>query len=537
MPCSYGLKPSGLSVCNASVFESIGFTSAFFSTALPASNKPQMSNTMKTLMIYPEYPVTFWSFKHVLKFVSKKAAYPPLSLVTVAAMLPEEWDLRLVDMNIERLKDSDLEWAECVMISAMSIQRKSVLEVLKKCQRRGIRVVAGGPLFNATPESFLDLVDHLILDEAEITLGTFLSDLKNGNPKKIYRADTYPDLSSTPAPRWDLIEMEKYVSLMIQFSRGCPFDCEFCDITALYGRKARLKTADQLLHELENIYKLGWRNDVFIVDDNFIGNKVKIKKVLPRLIEWMKAHNHPFTFLTEASINLADDDELMRMMIEAGFDTVFVGLETPDEAGLKECSKVQNCGRDLIAAINKLQSVGFQVLGGYIVGFDSDDEGIFSRQIRFIQDSGVATAMVGLLNAAPNTKLWHRLKAENRLQVDSSGDNTDGTLNFIPQMDREKLIEGYRKIVKTIYSPRYYYRRVCKFLEQYQPPRKRRLQGREIKAFMKSIFYLGILGNGFSQWYFWKMFFKSSIHYRKSFAEAMTLMVYGYHFRKVAKKV
>ncbi len=492
---------------------------------------------MKILMVYPEYPITFWSFKYVLKFVAKKAAFPPLGLLTIAAMLPENWEIRLVDLNIERLSDKDLEWADYVMISAMAVQKKSVLEILERCRYKAIKIIAGGPLFSSTPEAFQDQVDHLILDEAELTLPPFLADLKRGNPKKVYDSSVYPDLSSTPIPRWDLINMEKYASMMIQFSRGCPFDCEFCDITSLYGRTARLKSADQFMGELEKIYDLGWRNNVFIVDDNFIGNKGKIKKILPRLIRWMKAHEYPFAFLTEASINMADDDELIKLMGEAGFDTVFIGLESPDEGSLKECSKVQNCGRDLIAAIKKLQAVGIQVLGGYIVGFDNDDEGIFSRQIKFIQESGVVTAMVGLLNAAPNTRLWHRLKAENRLQVNSSGDNTDGTINFIPRMDKEKLLEGYRNIVRTIYSPRYYYQRACRFLEQYQPLRKKRLKKYEVKAFVKSLFYLGVLGNGVSQWYFWKMVFKSATCYRQSFAEAMTIMVYGYHFRKVAKKV
>jgi len=492
---------------------------------------------MKALLVYPEYPVTFWSFKHVLKFVAKKAAYPPLGLLTVAAMLTDDWEVRLVDLNTERLTDKDLDWADCVMISAMAVQQKSTLEILQRCRPKSAKVIAGGPLFNSTPEKFLDLVDHLILNEAELTLPPFLEDLKKGTPKKIYQSPTYPDLSSTPIPRWDLINMKKYASMMIQFSRGCPFDCEFCDITALYGRRARLKSEDQFIAELEKLYDLGWRHNVFIVDDNFIGNKGKIKKILPRLIRWMKAREYPFTLITEASINMADDDDLIRLMGEAGFDTVFIGLETPDEGSLKECSKVQNCGRDLIAAIKKIQAVGIQVLGGYIVGFDNDDEGIFSRQIKFIQESGVVTAMVGLLNAAPNTRLWHRLKAENRLVVNLSGDNTDGTINFIPRMDKEKLLEGYRKIVKTIYSPRYHYQRVCKFLEQYKPLRKRRLRRGDVNTFVRSVFYLGVLGNGVSQWYFWKMLFKSATRYRSAFAEAMTLMVYGHHFRKVAKKV
>jgi radical SAM superfamily enzyme YgiQ (UPF0313 family) len=493
--------------------------------------------TMNALLVYPEYPVTFWSFKHVLKFVSKKAAYPPLGLLTVAAMLPQEWDLRLVDLNIDKLEDTDLEWADCVMISAMLVQKQSVLHVIDRCRRLGKRVVAGGPLFNSTPEEYEDLVDHLVLDEAEFTLPPFLEDLRNGTPKKIYRADGRPPLSLTPIPRWDLIRTEKYATLTIQVSRGCPFDCEFCDITALYGRKQRLKSVDQIIGELQAIYDLGWRDNVFVVDDNFIGNKVKIKRMLPKIIDWMRERQDPFIFLTEASINLADDDELVELMVEAGFDTVFIGLETPDESSLRECSKVQNCGRDLVGTIKKIQGAGLQVLGGYIVGFDSDDEHIFSRQIKFIQESGVVTAMVGLLNAIPNTRLWQRLKAENRLRSHASGDNTDGTINFVPQMDPEMLIEGYRKIVRTIYSPRYYYQRVCNFLEHYRPRRKRRLQFHEIMAFLKSIFYLGILGNGLSQWYYWKILVKSLICYRDLFPDAVTLMIYGHHFRKVAKKV
>lgn len=492
---------------------------------------------MKILLVYPEYPVTFWSFDYVLKLVSKKAAYPPLGLLTVAALLPDHWDIRLVDLNVEKLKDTDLEWADYVMISAMFIQKNSVVDIVQRCRQLKKKVIAGGPLFNGAPEEYLDLVDHLILDEAELSLPPFLSDLKAGNLKKVYRAEAFPELHLTPVPRWKLIKAKKYATLMIQFSRGCPFDCEFCDITALYGRRPRLKSADQLIAELEAIYELGWRGNVFIVDDNFIGNKRKIKGILPRLIDWMKLHQYPFTFLTEASINLADDDELVDLMAEAGFDTVFIGLETPDEESLKECAKNQNRGRDMVAAIKKLQAAGIQVLGGYIVGFDNDDAGIFSRQIRFIQESGVVTAMVGLLNALPRTRLWQRLKAEDRLQVSTSGDNTDGTINFIPKMEKQMLISGYREIVRTIYSPRYYYHRVCSFLQHYKPRRKRRVQPYEIKAFLKSIFYLGVLGNGASQWYYWKMLFRSILCHRQLLPDAMTLMIYGHHFRKVAKRI
>jgi radical SAM superfamily enzyme YgiQ (UPF0313 family) len=437
---------------------------------------------MKVLLVYPEYPVTFWSFDYALKFISKKAAYPPLGLLTVAAMLPDDWEVRLMDLNVEKLKDADLKWADYVMISAMLIQKKSVFNILAKCRSLATRVIAGGPLFNSTPDEYIDLVDHLILNEAELTLPPFLADLRAGNPKKVYRTNAFPEMNLTPTPRWDLIKIEKYATLMIQCSRGCPFDCEFCDITALYGRRARVKNADQLMKELEAIYNLGWRNSVFIVDDNFIGNKGKIKKMLPRLIHWMQTYDYPFQFITEASINLADDDELIELMAEAGFNRVFIGLETPNEESLEECSKHQNRDRNMVDAIKKLQ-------------------------------------------------------AENRLRFDVTGDNTDGTINFIPRMDKETLIKGYRKIVRTIYSPRFFYRRASKFLEHYQPRRKSNLEDHTIKTFLKSVFYLGIVGNGISQWYFWKMVCKSLLFHRKLLPDAITLMIFGYHFRKVSKRV
>ncbi len=495
---------------------------------------------MNILMIYPSYPVTFWSFKYILKYISKKAAFPPLGLLTVAAMLPKEWNLQLVDLNTQRLKQKDLEWADYVMISAMLVQKDSVREILENCKQLKKKIIAGGPLFTSKSEDYIHLVDHLILNEAECTLPQFLVDLENGTPKKVYRSNNFPSLQNTPLPRWDIIKIKHYALLMIQFSRGCPFNCEFCDVTALFGNNPRIKTEKQFLQELQAIYDTGWRGSLFVVDDNFIGNKKAIKAMLPHVIEWMKAHKYPFEMLTETSINIADDDHLIQLMTEAGFTNIFIGLETPNEESLKECSKNQNCKRDMTAAIKKLQAAGLQVFGGYIVGFDNDDESIFARQIKFIQETGVVTAMVGLLNALPNTKLWHRLKKENRLADTSSGDNTDGSINFIPRMDKEKLIAGYNKIVKTIYSPRYYYQRVNEFLKTYRPKpfaRKNQYSWMRLKALIRSLFYIGILGNGISQWYYWKLMLKSLFIYRKSFAEAMTLMVYGYHFRKIAKKL
>lgn len=492
---------------------------------------------MKILLVYPETPATFWSYKHVLKFISKKAVYPPLGLITVAAMLPKDWDLRLIDMNIISLKNRDIEWADYVFVSAMLVQMKSTMSVLQRCRRLETKVVAGGPLFNGLSEEYTDLVDHLVLNEAELTLPPFLTDLNNGSAKKVYTTGSFPDLSLTPIPRWDLVDLEKYSDAMVQFSRGCPFECEFCDVTILNGRKSRVKELDQIIEELTGLYDHGWRGGVFIVDDNLIGNKGRIKNILPDLGAWMKARGYPFSLLTEASINLADDDELIELVYQAGFDSVFIGLETINEKSLQECSKKQNCSRDLIGSIRKLQAAGLLVLGGYIIGFDNDDESVFSKQIKFIQESGVVTAMVGLLSALPKTRLWERLKTENRLELVATGENTDGTINFIPTMDKQTLIEGYRNLVKTIYSPRLYYQRVCTFLDNYRPRRRRKISVTDVVALAKTFFYLGVLGNGLSQWYYWKMFFGSLIWHRKSFGSAMTLMIYGYHYRKVSEEI
>jgi len=492
---------------------------------------------MKALLVYPEYPDTFWSFKYALKYISKKAAFPPLGLLTVAAFFPEDWEIRLVDLNINKLMEKDLQWADYVFISAMLVQKESVSEILHECLRLEKKVVVGGPLFSGATEEYLPLIDHIFLNEAETTLPDFFRDLKEGNAGKVYRSLSFPHLSVTPIPRWDLIKIKDYASIMIQFSRGCPFDCDFCDITSMYGHKPRLKGVEQFLKELQALYDRGWRGSIFIVDDNFIGNKNAIKELLPHVIEWLKKHNYPFDFLTETSINIADDEILVRLMVESGFRQVFIGLETPNEESLRECSKNQNCKRDMTAAIKKLQASGIEVLGGYIVGFDNDDESIFSRQIKFIQESGVVTAMVGLLNALPNTRLWQRLKEENRLDLLASGDNTDGSINFISRMDRAKLIEGYQRIIKTIYSPGPYYQRICEFLKYHTPYGKRKIGKGRIKALLKSMLYIGVLGNGITQVYYWRLFIKALFLYRKSFSEAITLMIYGQHFRKVAKKI
>lgn len=492
---------------------------------------------MKILLVYPQYPDTFWSFRHALSIISKKAAFPPLGLLTVAAILPDEWEKKLVDMNATNLPDEDIKWADYVFISAMDIQRDSVREVVARCNRFGVKTVAGGPLFTTGYEEF-DGIDHFVLKEAEITLPHFLEDLENGCVKHIYTCSERPDISKTPIPAWSLVDMKKYSSMNLQYSRGCPFNCEFCDIIILNGHKPRTKTKEQILRELDALYNRGWRSSVFIVDDNFIGNKRKLKaEILPAMSAWMKERKYPFSFTTEASINLADDEELMRLMVEAGFFRVFIGIETPNEEGLAECNKLQNRNRDLVASVKKIQNHGLEVQGGFIVGFDSDPVSIFRSQINFIQRSGIVTAMVGLLNAPRGTRLYHRLKKENRLVNDMSGDNTDCSINFVPKMHYETLIDGYKHILDTIYSPKQFYERIRIFLKEYKPQKKDKafkIQIEHIKVFIRSIWLLGIKEKGGR--YYWRLFLSTLFRHPRSFPLSIGLAVYGFHFRKVAEK-
>jgi radical SAM superfamily enzyme YgiQ (UPF0313 family) len=491
---------------------------------------------MKILLIYPKYRDTFWSFKHSLKFVFKKAVNPPLGLLTVGGMLPREWDKKLIDMNVTALNDKDLEWADFVFISAISIQEESVKEIISRCKKTGVKIVAGGPLFTTQFGEFGD-VDHLVLNEAELTLPLFLEDLKNGCAKNIYTSNQRPDIKKTPIPLWEVINMKKYATMNIQYSRGCPFDCEFCDITQLYGRSPRTKDKDQIVSELESLYSRGWRDRVFFVDDNFIGNKRKLKEeVLPAIHKWMEKRKYPFSFLTQTSIELSDDNELMELMVKAGFATVFVGIETPNEESLNECSKFQNKNRDLVGCIKKIQRFGIQVWGGFIVGFDNDPISIFERQIEFIQKSGVVTAMVSLLNALRGTKLYHRLEKESRLLKDSAGDNTDCSINFIPKMDHDTLITGYKKILSTIYSPANYYGRVREFLREYKPSQKGmfRFHFRYIGALAKSTLRLGIIEKERGQ--YWKLLFWALFRCPRLFPLAINFAIYGFHFREIFGK-
>jgi radical SAM superfamily enzyme YgiQ (UPF0313 family) len=486
---------------------------------------------MNALFIYPEIPDTFWSFKFALEFVSKKSAFPPLGLLTVASMVPKAWHKRLVDMNVKSLTEEDLLWADYVFISAMHIQKASVQHVVKLCRAYGVKVVAGGPYFTTAPDDF-SMIDHVVLGEAETVFPLFIEDIQKGCAVHEYSSREKPDLSLTPLPAWDLIDFNDYDSMLVQFSRGCPYDCEFCDIVQLNGRKQRTKTPARFLQEMDALYHQGWRGSIFIVDDNFIGSRSQAKTMLRELIGWMERRRRPFCFFTEASVNLAEEVELMDLMSHAGFYKVFIGIETPSTHSLEEAGKVQNMKRNLLESVRIIQSHGFEVMGGFIIGFDHDPEDIFDRQIEFIQSSGITIAMVGLLEALNGTRLWRRLKEEGRILWEATGNNTDGMLNYVPRMDRDSLIRGYHRVLETIYAPAAYYRRCIDSLKSCDLRGVSRIGLEEIKALFRSIWRIGIKNEAGFRKYYWRLLLKILFLKPRSFGDAVRAMIMGLHLRR-----
>ena len=490
---------------------------------------------MKILLVYPEFPDTYWSFRHALSFEGKRSAFPPLGLLTISAMMPDAWERRLVDLNVQPLKPADIEWADVVFASAMIVQKDSLRRVVELSKAHGKRVVIGGP-YVTTGAGHLPQADHIFLGEAEMTLPEFVCDLERGEPKRLYQAAERPALSATPIPDFQLVDLRRYSAMSVQYSRGCPFQCEFCDIIEIYGRVPRTKSNEQIVAELDALLRNGWRGMVFIVDDNFIGNKRNVKRLLPVLADWSERHDHPFSFITEASVNLAEDEELLEGMRRARFRRVFLGIETPVEASLKEAQKGQNLRHNLLDSVRRIQSYGMEVMAGFIVGFDNDPDDIFERQIEFIRESAIPLAMVGLLTALPDTQLWRRLECEGRLLIESTGNNTDGTLNFVPKMDATHLIEGYKSIMRTIYSPGEYYQRALNCLERVvagEPaPSQRGLIG-DVVTLSRIVLALGVRDRARGE--FWRYLRRAHAQYREKFAEAVRLAAVGYHFRKLTE--
>ncbi len=496
------------------------------------------------LLIYPEQPPTYWGMESILGYVGKKAMYPPLGLLTVAALFPPEYDIRLVDLNVVTLKDADLDWADIAFTSTMIVQQASLKTVIERCNRARVPVVSGGP-HPTTYHDEIQGVDYFVLDEVEEYFPQFLQDLTAGKAKEINREPRKPDITRVPIPRFDLININDYHIIGLQFSRGCPFDCEFCDITKLYGRVARTKTPVQLLEEFELLYNLGWRGQVFLVDDNFIGNKREVMKLLPAISEWQKERGYPFLLRTEASVNLAQLDALMDAMVDAGFISVFLGIETPNPIALLKTKKPQNTSKRednyLVKAVRKIQQKGIQVQGGFILGLDGDDESVFDAQISFVQETGISAAAVYLLTALKGTDLYKRLESENRILVDLADAPViatgSGALNFQPEMDPETLIDGYQRVTTTLYDPALenYFERCVTLIEHLRPvshllkpkPKsvinadiigvRRILSEVQIPAYIRFISYI-------------------SRHHPQMLSTAVGLAAQGYHFEKVTRQ-
>lgn len=489
---------------------------------------------MNVLLVNPEFPETYWSFRHALPLEGKRCAFPPLGLLTVSSLLPESCNRRLIDLNVTKLKTQDIEWADMVMCTAMLVQKQSLREVVARCKAMGKRVVLGGPYVTSTREQ-LPPADHLFRGEAETTLPQFFKDLERGEAKAVYEAPERPPLSLTPIADFGLADMKRYSFMSVQYSRGCPFSCEFCDIIEIYGRIPRTKSNEQVIAEFDALRNLGWRGTVFIVDDNFIGNKKNVRLLLPELAKWQKANGYPFSLITESSLNLADDEPLLHAMRDAGFRRVFIGIETPVEESLHEAQKSQNRG-NLLDSVKTIQSYGIEVMAGFIVGFDNDPEDIFARQIDFIRKSAIPLAMVGLLNALPDTQLWRRLEREGRLLgEDASGNNTVCTLNFKTRMDPAALIQGYQSIMRTIYSPREYYERALDSIRrtgrQSAEPQYRNLSG--FKSLTRVLLKLGVLDRERKE--FWRFFTHVVLRHPTKFIDSLRLAAVGYHFRKLSE--
>ena len=490
---------------------------------------------MNILLVSPKTPDTFWSFAHALPFVAKRSANPPLGLLTVAAMLPARWNLRLVDLDVERLRDDEIRWADFVFLGGMIVHRASAHEVARRCQQLQRTVIAGGALFTTGHEEFPE-VEHFVLGECEEVIDALVEDLETGHLLPFYHADHFPSLDRTPVPRWDLIDLHRYATMPIQFSRGCPHDCEFCDVIVMNGRIPRTKSIPQVLAELDALCSQGWRGTVFFVDDNFIGKRARARELLRALIAWRKEHHVASKFLTEATVDLAEDPELLSLMVDAGFEQVFLGIETPELESLRECHKLQNTRRDLIESIDAIQEAGLEVMGGFIVGFDHDRPDIFERQFAFIQRAGVVTAMVGVLTALPRTRLYHRLREEGRLLAESTGNNTEALCNFVPRMGRDTVEQGYRELMRRLYEPTAFYRRVRAFLQRRPARRTRqRISGSDLHALVRSVWVLGLRERGRRA--YWRFVGDVLLHHRDQFGVAMTAAIHGHHFRKVAARL
>lgn len=488
---------------------------------------------MNALLVYPRFPDTYWSFRYALSFQGKRAAQPPLGLMTVAALLPASWNKRLIDTNVERLKDSDLAWADVVLLSGMHVQQEHLISIVRRCREKGLRTIVGGPITSSLSSAELE-ADHIVIGEAEEIVAGLARDLEAGTALPVYQASERPAMDRSPLPDFSLIRMKRYSTMTVQYSRGCPFNCEFCDIIEIYGRRPRTKPVAHIIAEFDRLYDAGWRGPLFIVDDNFIGNKVRVRDLLQAVAAWQRARRYPFRLITEASLNLSDDPDLMQAMKDAGFASVFLGIETPDESSLAATNKLQNTRRDLLESVALIQQYGIEVMGGFILGFDTDREDIFDRLVEFIQKSAIPIAMVGLLQAMPGTQLHRRLTREGRILHAGDGNNTGCELNFLPRMNANRLVEGYRSVLQRIYSREAYYERVRAYLHRCRPHYQANISFANVRALVLSIVRQGVLDR--ARLSYWKFLLIAATRYRRSFGAAMTMAVMGYHFQRITEQ-
>jgi radical SAM superfamily enzyme YgiQ (UPF0313 family) len=489
---------------------------------------------MKVLLLYPEFPDTFWGFRHALPFLGRRSAYPPLGLLTVSALLPPRWERKLVDLNVEKLRDKDLAWADVAFLSAMLVQGPFLSRLIARCREVGLKTVVGGPITSADP-SWYEEADHVVRGEGEGVIEELVSHLEARSARRSYQAGGWSDVTRVPPPHLRLARLRRYSAMPVQYSRGCPFACEFCDVIELFGRTPRTKTAEQVLGELEQLYRMGWRGSVFVVDDNFVGNKPAIKALLPRIAEWMRARGNPFSLFTQASINLAEDGELLSLMQAAHFNKVFVGIETPVKESHRAAGKLQNVKADLLGCVRRIQEHGMEVMGGFILGFDQDPPEIFEKQIAFIREAAIPVSMVGLLTALPNTRLWRRLSEEGRILRQSLGDNTAALLNFTPRMDPQALLDGYRNVLSSIYRPAEYFERAQAMLSRLGPMPKPRRVLSDYLALCRSLIRQGIFARYRAA--YWRFLGKTFLHTPRHLGLAVTLAIMGHHFFTLTRRL
>ncbi len=489
---------------------------------------------VRTLLVYPLFPPTFWSYNKILELVDRQVLLPPLGLITVAAILPQSWDFKLVDRNIRPVTEAEWDWAELVIFSAMIVQKQDLLDQIREAKRRGKSVAVGGPYPTSVPDEVaVANPDFMILDEGEITLPMFIDALEKGETQGVFRTLEKPDVSETPVPRYDLLELDAYDSMSVQFSRGCPFQCEFCDIIVLYGRKPRTKTPEQLLAELDFLYELGWRRSVFMVDDNFIGNKRNVRLLLQALKVWQAEHQYPFRFNTEASIDLAADPDLMDLMVDCNFDAVFLGIETPDEDSLSMTKKFQNTRSSLTESVDKIIHAGLRPMAGFIIGFDGEKKGASSRIVKFVEEAAIPTAMFGMLQALPNTALWHRLEKEGRLRVNSRQDINQSTLmNFVPTRPITDIAQEYIEAFWQLYDPEVFLDRTYRcFLKLGAPkckPPAKFPSWVDLRALGIIIWRQGIKRK--TRWKFWHHLLSVMLHNPGVWEVYLTVCAHNEHF-------